>query len=741
VRGGVLALAAMLVALGTGAASGPRPAPAEDLIPDAYVEVQVDTGVTIEALTADGSMPTLEQMGYRVLPVPKGMTAEEYTAQLEGQPGILQAHPSVKVHAAVIPNDQAYSQAGTNQAQYLTQIGAPEAWDLTTGSPTIPIAVLDSGTDLSHPDLSGRLWENPVDNRSDGIDRDNNGCVNDRYGCRFVTLTGQNASQCGYTTTNPVNAIFDDFGTSPNDLGSHGTIVAGIIAAAGNNSQGVAGVAWNGRIMTVKVLDCVGKGELPDVARGIEYAVRSGARIINISVASDQVDIGTVSISLRAALQMAQNAGVLVVAAAGNTGNTSQPGTRYPAAYDDFPNLVAVGASNNLNGNTWASYSSYGPAIDFAAPGNKIVSTARSDILPLYPYAVVGDPSFGFSGGTSFAAPLVSGMFALMMARNSRLPVTELIQIARETATPPEPAPHGQNWAGAGIINIGAAVARVPMTIDGTPLHDWRDVPAGTTLEAVIEGVSCGSSLTTSFGLIARFSLRVATNAERAGCGQPGKTVQVFIGGAPAVPTIPWGERNADLGLREVEISSVSPPPGSLVVQALNGSWANIAHLEPSGTLPGAVASLPTPWNSIYKWDPLKETLSNPGAYLRFFRGVPAYANDYPVIAQYDAFWVDAPAQNVATPNPNPQPGRAIELKKGWNNFTYTGKSRSVADALKSVGGKWEQVLLFDNATGQWLSHMPVGPGHPRLLNDFGGLFTLKVYWVLMSEDATLVME
>ena len=102
-------------------------------------------------------------------------------------------------------------------------------------------------------------------------------------------------------------------------------------------------------------------------------------------------------------------AGVLVVAASGNDGNSSQPGTRYPAAYQDFPNLIAVGASDNLNGNTWASYSNYGPAIDFAAPGNKIVSTARSDILPIFPYANVGDARSGFAGGTSYATPIVSG--------------------------------------------------------------------------------------------------------------------------------------------------------------------------------------------------------------------------------------------------------------------------------------------------------------------------------------------
>ena len=279
------------------------------------------------------------------------------------------------------------------------------------------------------------------------------------------------------------------------------------------------------------------------------------------------------------------------------------------------------------------------------------------------------------------------------------------------------------------------------MSVEGTPLRDWRDVPAGTTVEGVIDGIVCGSTTSQSFGFNARFTLRVKSDAEQANCGQPGKTVQVFVGGAPAVPTIPWGAPNQDLALRDKEVSSVSPPPGVLVVQALNGSWANIAHLEPAGQLPGAVAGLPTPWTSIFKWDPNKATLGAVGAYLRFFRGAPSYSADITSIQQYDAYWVDAPPPNIASLNPNPAPGRTIELKAGWNNFTYTGTSLSVKDALKSVDGKWSQVLQYDNATSQWLSHLPVTATHPRILNDFGGLFTLKVYWVLMTEDGTLVMD
>lgn len=728
-----LALAAFVVAVGAGAAPGRLVVRAAPEAPQEYVVVQFDTGYSIERLGPDGLPPTLAELGYRPLAVPAGMTSAEFLAELRSRPDVVSAVADVSVSAASIPNDQLYS----NQASYLSQLNLPAAWDLATGSNQVIVAVLDSGLDVTHPEFAGRLWENPLDNGSDGIDRDGNGCVNDRYGCRIINFDKSRETRCGYKNSDHTGAISDDHGDA-SEIGSHGTLVSGVIGAAGNNGVGVTGVAWNVRLMTVKVLDCgtnvdgSPRGDMFNVAEGIQYAIRNGARIINLSLATTAgSQLGDIPF-LRDMLQLAQNNGVIVVAAAGNHSvGAAEVGTGYPAAYTQFPSLIAVGASDNLNGNVWASYSNYGPAVDFAAPGNRIVSTARSNLGLSNPYAEA-------FGGTSFSTPLVSGMFALMMSRNSRLSAAEYIQIARDTATPAAPAPHGQNWAGAGIINIGAAVARVPMLLSGAPLRDWRDVPPGTQIDVTVDGKVCGSTVADAFGRLSRYSVRVKTDAELTGCGLPGRTVQVFVGGAAAVPTFTWGGLNEDLGLVNRDVSAVSPPPGAVVVQTLNGSWSNIAQLEPTGQLPEAAASLPTPWNAIFKWDPLKKLLDMPGAYRRFLRGAPSYASDLPTLAQYDAYWVDAPAQNPASLNPFPQPGRTIELHPGWNNFTYTGNARAVADALGTISGKYTQVLQFDNATSTWLSYLP---GQPRYLNDFGGLFTLKVYWVLMTADATLTMN
>ena len=708
-------------------------------VPDDYVVVKFAGGAR-ESLRKGGQPPTLAEQGFQRLAVPKGKSRDQFLAELRALPAVESAEADGKVYAADLPNDPYYALGlGVTQAQYLGPIHAPEAWDIETGNNTIIVAVLDTGLDLGHPEFAGHIWENPNDSFTDGIDHDGNGCINDRYGCRFVNLTASRAAICGYsnatgTGNSPTGNVRDDHGSGPSHVGSHGTLAAGIIGASGNNLIGIAGIAWNVRIMPIKVLDCgtgnqgQPQGDVSNVAQAVEYARKMGANIISLSLATktDQAD-------LRAAVKSAQDAGVIIVAAAGNYGQDANPAVGYPAAYTDLPNVIAVGASDNLNGNTWARYSAYGPAIDFAAPGNHIVSTARSNIGLSSPYADTGN-----EGGTSFSTPIVSGMFALMMMRNSKLGAAEYIQIARDAATPAEPAPHGGNWAGAGIIDIGRAVARVPMQVSGIALKDWRDVPNGTDVRATVDGVDCGNTKVTKFGPVSPYTIRVRSAAEQPGCGAPGKVVQFSVDALAAVPKIAWGAKNVDLGLLGREISSVSPSPGAVVVQTLNGGWSNVAQFDPAGALPAATSSIPAPWTALYAWDPLKPQLETVGAYRRFVRGAPAFVNDLAIIEQYQPFWINAPASNPGSPNPNPPAGRILNLRAGWNNFVYTGTSKAVADALSEVVGKYSEVAQFDNATSVWLIH---APNQPRYLNDFGGLFKLKVYWVYMTAPGSITMN
>jgi subtilisin family serine protease len=677
---------------------------------------------------------TLAEEGYRSIPVPAGMSTDAYIAQLEQQPDVPAAYPNVRVTAAATPNDPYYAQ---NQAPYLNLIRAPAAWDLVTGSKNpVVVAVLDSGLDIDHPEFAGRLWENPHDSTANGLDDDGNGCVDDHYGCRFVDLTSDNRDGCGYTSSTPSGNIRDDNGKPGSSSHSHGTLVGGIIGAAGNNGIGVTGVAWNVRLMTVKVLDCGPNGRLPtgsmsNVADGIRYAVRNGAQIISLSLASAPGDQKGDIQPLRDAIAEAQAKGVIIVTAAGNhTPGASQVGPGYPGAYSQFPNLITVGASD-LQGQ-WATFSNYGPALDIAAPGVSIASTVRTDLGLGEPYGTSTE------GGTSFSTPLVSGVLALMMSRNSSLSMSDYVSILKSTATPAVDAPHGQNWAGAGIVNAGRAVASIPLTITGAALNDFKDVPSGTAITAMVGNEDCGTTTTTIFGQQARFSLRVSADGEEAGCGAPGRQVQFILGGVTVDPPLPWPGVDESLALPNHDLSAVSPPPGPVVLETLNDGWSNVPVLEAGGSLPGALASLSAAWSAILRWDPSKPTLFGIGAYRIFAANTPDYATDLGRVDRYDAIWVYGPAATVATGNPNPPLGRQVVLRQGWNNIVWTGTNRAIADALAEVDGKYTEVAQYDNASQMWRIY---APGKPRYANDFGGLFKLQTYWVYMTEPGTITMN
>lgn len=691
--------------------------------PSDYVVVRYASAVRAQAAGDADTPPILADDGYVRLPVPEGKSAEEFVAELEADPGVIFAIEDARVYAQAIPDDTFYL---THQALYFSQIGAPQGWDIMTDSPSVVVAVIDSGVDVRHPDLAGQLWENPAETESNGIDDDGNGCIDDRYGCRFV----QPSAACGYASSTPVGAILDDHGQSEFVPNSHGTLVAGILGATGNNFEGISGASWNVKIMSVKVLDCGPFGRRPsgymsDVAAGIRYAVRMGADIINLSLATDPRVPGADSPLMREAIEEAESRGVIVVAAAGNY---DLAGVGYPAAYTEYSNVVAVGAATSAN--TWAPYSSVGPAVDLAAPGNLIVGTSRTDLGPAI-YGIAEE-------GTSYAAPLVSGMFALLKARNPALPVSRYIEIAMATATPAPEAPHGENWAGAGIVHFGRALARVPATFSGNALHDWKDVPAGTPVVASVEGTTCASTLSFTVGPAGRYLVQVPADPEQPGCGAPGRTVAFSIGGLPAQPTFTWGGRNVSLAYINRDISSVTPGPGPVVEQTLNGRWSNIAYLNATGPLPDALEELlPEPWDAVLRWDPLRQWFENTGAYERYYRSAPGYVNQVETLHRYEAFWTDAAAGTVASANPEPAPGRTVQLQPGWNNFVWTGPPREVRAALASIEGKYLHLLHFDNATETWLSYIP---GQLRYLQDFNGLFQFRVYWIYVTEPVQITM-
>lgn len=245
---------------------------------------------------------------------PIGVSGPLFTELAKQAPGVARVQPNYLYRATYVPNDPRY----TDQWG-LSKIGAPAAWNTTKGRNTVVVAVVDTGADYTHPDLSGRI-----------------DTANDR---------------------DFVNGDLDAM-----DDNDHGTHVSGIIAATMDNHQGGTGVAPGVRILPVKVLDAKGTGTSFGVAAGIEYAADNGAKIINLSLA------GPADPTMGDAVAYAQGKGCLVIAAAGNEGLSS--GADYPARYYD---VVGVGAVDSSLGR--ASFSNYGEGVDIAAPGATILST------------------------------------------------------------------------------------------------------------------------------------------------------------------------------------------------------------------------------------------------------------------------------------------------------------------------------------------------------------------------------
>jgi subtilisin family serine protease len=377
-------------------------------------------------------------LGASLVAVPAGASTDDAAQRYRALPQVEYAEPNVIFQADMTPNDPFYGR----QQWYYDDIGASKAWDMETGKPYVIVAVLDTGVDITHPDLQGAIWTNRGE-VANGIDDDGNGCVDDVNGCDFVLPpTPPDTTTCS-TVSDPNGNIDDDEG--------HGTFVTGIIAARGNNGIGVIGTAPNVTILPVKVLDCQGKGTAWDAAEGVAYAAREGAAVINISFGSkvDSPDSAT----LQKEISKAHDAyGVTIVAAAGNTAESADTAVVAPARYAD---VIAVSATDHSATNGKAPFSNWGPEIAVTAPGVDIVSTVPAKFCARM--ACFGSDPYGSASGTSLSTPLVSGAAALLLSSGRVSTPDQVKALLQETAAPlPDGAYH--NWDGAGLIQIDKAL-------------------------------------------------------------------------------------------------------------------------------------------------------------------------------------------------------------------------------------------------------------------------------------------
>ena len=303
----------------------------------------------------------------------EGTSLEELRARLRASDRVQRVEDDGPIAISKDANDPGVVEQYAIKQKADHDIDAPGAW--TDRTSCAKVAVLDTGVQIDHPDLKKNLWENTKD-PNNGRDDDSNGVVDDRYGGDVVDGKG-----------------------SGDDKHGHGTHVAGVIGARGNNDRGIAGLCWSLKIVAVRVLDADGHGNWSREIAGIDYAIKAGAKVINASYGGPSG-----SEIVRDAIRRARDKGVLVVAAAGNFGDNADAKPVFPAAYPD-DNILSVAATNSKD--KLASFSNFGAqTVDLAAPGDHVASTFwKSD--------------YAYMSGTSMAAPYVAAAAAMLRKHHS----------------------------------------------------------------------------------------------------------------------------------------------------------------------------------------------------------------------------------------------------------------------------------------------------------------------------------
>lgn len=373
----------------------------------------------------------LDSLDVEIWNLPPGASVAGVIERIWSDPRLTGIEPDYEVQgAAVVPNDPDFSQLSNfiNGGEVGTgpHINAPEAWETTTGNRAVTVAVIDSGVDYTHPDLVNNIWTNWGELPGNGIDDDGNGYVDDVHGYDFFN---------------------DD--SDPMDDWFHGTHIAGTIAAEGNNGQGVAGVNWHASIMALKFLNSTGHGSNSGALAALDYSITMGVRVTNNSYGN--FDYTPMMIDV---FQRGLDANQLEVFAAGNLSSNIDLTPFWPASYP-AENLIVVAASRKFSDGV-AYFSNRGAiGVDLAAPGEEVYSLGLNH-------------GYRLASGTSMAAPHVTGVAALLLAKNPTLTWQQLKDAILSSVDVRENFTHFV--ATGGTLNAARALASVP-AFDAPVVH------------------------------------------------------------------------------------------------------------------------------------------------------------------------------------------------------------------------------------------------------------------------------
>ena len=390
----------------------------------------------INVLTGAEIIKEYKDIGVYLLRVGADTSIFDAINEYENNPRIEYAEPNYIAEICKTPNDPKFGELyglhniGQSGGTADCDIDAPEAWDYWTGSDDVVVAVIDTGVDYNHQDLSANMWHNPGETPGNGIDDDGNGYIDDYYGYDFCNNDGD-----------------------PFDDNSHGTHCSGTIGGVGNNTTGVAGVCWTTKIMALKFLSSGGSGSYADAVEATIYAANMG-----VEIASNSWGGGSSSQTLKNAIEYAKTKGMLFVAAAGNSAVNADTTPMYPAAFD-CANIISVAATSNTD--ALASFSNYGAiSVDLGAPGVSILSTIPNNSYAKY-------------SGTSMATPHVSGAAALVWSQRPNLTYNQVRETLLSTVNPTSSL-SGKTVTG-GRLNVFNAIQKENDTVPPNAIADLAE--------------------------------------------------------------------------------------------------------------------------------------------------------------------------------------------------------------------------------------------------------------------------